>query len=642
MRFNIRLKLIGYTFFLVLVVGLTISFFSIAQSRKQILNTYGKECRQTTNLIAESILNDVYFLDMNSLRLRLQDTKINPDITHIRIIDDQGIILLEGSHNYESPLQKISDSFGKKIIQASGWISEVEGNLFRVGGPLKFPDGSTVGYLEIDFTLTRANEIIAYSTHINLFLSLICLVGGALLALLIASRFTKPFQQIVDATKEISKGNFKTRLKLNRNDELGMLANALNRMVEELEKSTTSITRLNQEIKERNKAEIALRQSEHSYRTLIDTIPDLIGTTDRDGVITSLNPSFEKLIGWPVQNWIGKAFKPLVHPDDYQRVRTIFKKVIGGESHPMFELRVLASGDRPLVLETMAIAQQEEGKITGLITISRDVTRRKEAESALQKLYEELEFRVKERTAELAKTTHELKRSNSELEQFAYVASHDLQEPIYVIQGFVDTIQEQYAPILNEDITFLLQRIQNAAQRMRSLVEGLLEFSRVGTRAKPFESVNLNQVVTEILTDLELRIKENHAKVQVGSLPTIQADRLQMRQLLQNLISNALKFRKKDKNPEITIESNSSAQQVEIHVKDNGIGFDKEYAEKIFIPFQRLHTRSEYQGSGIGLAICEKIVARHGGKIVTESQENQGATFTIQLPLQPSFTAQSE
>lgn len=636
MRFSIRFKLIGYTFFIVSVVGLTISWFSIAQSRKQILNTYGKECRQTTNLIAETMLNDVYFLDMNSLRLRLQDTKINPDITQIRILDDQGIILLEGAKNFTSPLQKISDSFGKKILQTHTWISEVENNLLKVGGPLKFPDGSTIGFLQIDYTLTRANEIIAYSTHINLFLSLICLVGGALLALLISSRFTKPFQQIVEATKEISKGNFKTRIKINRNDELGMVANALNRMVEELEKSTTSISRLNLEIKERNKAEIALRQSEHSYRILIETIPDLIGTTDISGHVTSLNPAFEKIIGWPKTEWIGKAFKPLVHPEDYQRVRSIFQKVIGGESQPMFEVRVLAKGNKPLILETMAMAQKEEGKITGLITISRDITRRKEAETALQKLYEELEFRVKERTAELAKTTHELKRSNSELEQFAYVASHDLQEPIYVIQGFVDTIQEQYASVLNEDMSFLLQRIQIAAQRMRSLVEGLLEFSRVGTRAKPFEEVDLNQIIQEILMELELRIKENHAKIEVAKLPKIQADRIQMRQLLQNLIGNALKFRRKDTSPEIKIDSNSNEQLVEIYVRDNGIGFEKEYAEKIFVPFQRLHTRSEYQGSGIGLAICEKIVARHGGKIFAESVENQGSTFTIQLPLSSS------
>ncbi len=633
MRFSIRLKLIGYTFFVVSVVGLTISWFSIAQSRKQILNTYGKECRQTTNLIAETMLNDVYFLDMNSLRLRLQDTKINPDITHIRIIDDQGIVLLEGTKNYTSPLQKISDPFGQKILQASTWVSEVDKNLLKVGGPLKFPDGSTIGFLQIDYTLTRANEIIAYSTHINIFLSLICLVGGALLALLISSRFTKPFQEIVDATKEISKGNFKTRVKTNRNDELGMLAVALNRMVEELEKSTTSISRLNLEIKERNKAEIALRQSEHSYRILIETIPDLIGTMDMGGNVTSLNPAFEKIIGWPKDDWIGKPFKPLVHPEDYQRVRSLFKKVIGGESQPMFEVRVLAKADRPLILETMAIAQKEEGQITGLITISRDITRRKEAESALQKLYEELEYRVKERTAELAKTTHELKRSNTELEQFAYVASHDLQEPIYVIQGFVDTIQEQYATVLNEDMSFLLQRIQVAAQRMRNLVEGLLEFSRVGTRAKPFEVVDLNQVIHEILMELELRIKENNAKIEVSKLPNVQADRIQMRQLLQNLIGNALKFRRKEISPEIKIDSNSNDQMVEIYVRDNGIGFEKDYAEKIFIPFQRLHTRSEYEGSGIGLAICEKIVARHGGKIFAESTENQGSTFTIQLPL---------
>jgi len=653
MRFNIRFKLIGYTFLIVLIVGLTISWFSIDQSRKQILNTYDKECRQTTNLIAESILNDVYFLDLNSLRLRLQDTKINPDILHIRVADNQGDLLLEWGHAPGSEGSRISDEFGRRMLQASAWVTHVEGQQLKVGGPLKFPDGSIVGYLEIDYTLKRANEIIDYSTQLSALLSLICLVGGALLALIISTRITKPFQKIVDATEQISRGNFKTRVKVDRKDELGLLASSLNKMVEELEKSTTSISRLNEEISERKKAEAALRESEQSHRNLIETLPDLIATTDAQGRFTSLNPAFEAITGWRSSEWLGKHFVPIIHPDDAERIQGLFNEIIQGKNLPMFEVRVLASDGLYRVLETMAICLRRDGKVYGASTISRDITRRKEAESELQKLYSELESRVRMRTAELAKsnellkqeiaererteqtlkkTTQELKRSNGELEQFAYVASHDLQEPIYVIQGFVDTIYEQYDSILNEDIRFLLQRIQNAAQRMSSLVEGLLEFSRVGTRAKPFEAVDLNTVVHEILTDLELRIRENGAKVEVQPLPVVQADRLQMRQLLQNLIGNALKFRKKDQAPLIQIDCSKADGLFELHVRDNGIGFDKEYAEKIFVPFQRLHTRSEYQGSGIGLAICEKIVSRHGGKIFAESEPGQGATFSIQLP----------
>ncbi|GAB4174702.1 MAG: ATP-binding protein [Coleofasciculaceae cyanobacterium] len=241
----------------------------------------------------------------------------------------------------------------------------------------------------------------------------------------------------------------------------------------------------------------------------------------------------------------------------------------------------------------------------------------------------------------------ELAYSNAELEQFAHVASHDLQEPLRKIMSFGDRLKDKYSEILTAQGCDYLERMQKAAERMQSLIEDLLTLSRITTKAQPFVSVDLARVTREVLSDLEVRIEQTGATVEVGELPTLEADPLQMRQLLQNLISNALKFHQKTEPPKIGIYSqllNGEEQQptrssrrpmlYQILVQDNGIGFDEKYLSNIFSAFQRLHSRSEYEGTGMGLAICRKIVERHNGSITAKSSPGQGSTFIVTLPVQ--------
>ncbi len=232
----------------------------------------------------------------------------------------------------------------------------------------------------------------------------------------------------------------------------------------------------------------------------------------------------------------------------------------------------------------------------------------------------------------------ELARSNEELQQFAFIASHDLQEPLRKIKTFGDRLKATYGDTLTEQARDYLDRMQNGVRRMQALIEDLLTLSRVTTRAQPFVSVNLNQVTQEVLSDLEVLVQQTKGSVEVGDLPTIKADPLQMRQLLQNLIGNALKFHRQQEPPivkiysQITNEENGS-ELCRIIVEDNGIGFDEKYIERIFNVFQRLHGRSEYEGTGIGLAICRKIAERHQGTITAKSQPTQGASFIVTLPI---------
>jgi PAS domain S-box-containing protein len=241
----------------------------------------------------------------------------------------------------------------------------------------------------------------------------------------------------------------------------------------------------------------------------------------------------------------------------------------------------------------------------------------------------------------------ELARSNAELQEFAYVASHDLQEPLRKIQAFGDRLKVKYSEVLTEQGRDYLKRMQNAAERMQALINDLLTLSRVTTRAQPFVTMKLTQVVQEVLSDLEVSIQQAAGRIEVGELPILEADPIQMRQLLQNLIGNALKFYRKEEPPVIKIYSRqltdgerpptqgiNKMERCQILIEDNGIGFDEKYLDRIFNAFQRLHGRSEYEGTGMGLAICRKIVERHDGSITAQSLPDRGSTFIITLPLQ--------
>lgn len=271
---------------------------------------------------------------------------------------------------------------------------------------------------------------------------------------------------------------------------------------------------------------------------------------------------------------------------------------------------------------------------------------------SLKEAYEKLETNITALKTEitererietiLAKQKEELLRSNSELEQFAYVASHDLQEPLRKIQAFGDRLKNKFANVISEEGRDYLERMQNASKRMQTLINDLLAFSRITTKTQPFVKLDLNKLTQEVLSDLEALVERTKGQVEIKDLPEIEADPLQMRQLFQNLINNALKFHRKDITPivkiyaQITKENNNSNKTsfntYNIFVEDNGIGFEEKYLDRIFVIFQRLHGRSEYEGTGIGLAICRKIAERHQGSITAKSKLEEGTTFIVTLP----------
>ena len=279
--------------------------------------------------------------------------------------------------------------------------------------------------------------------------------------------------------------------------------------------------------------------------------------------------------------------------------------------------------------------------LTGLL-INMYAIFRREAESVISL---ELEVAARKRVEKhLTGKINELARSNEELEQFASIAAHDLQEPLRKVQAFSDRLRDKYTDVLDDQGKDYLDRMQNSARRMQTLIGDLLSYSRVTTKGKPFAPVDLNQVARGVISDLEIRIQETDAKIEFNDMPTIDADPSQMRQLFQNLIGNALKYCRDNITPLVNVNvqildpasgpgGGLPENMCTITVKDNGIGFEEEYAERIFGIFQRLHGREKYEGAGVGLAICRKISERHGGTIVGKGRPNEGAEFVVTLPL---------
>jgi PAS domain S-box-containing protein len=356
-----------------------------------------------------------------------------------------------------------------------------------------------------------------------------------------------------------------------------------------------------------------LHKLQHRYELILNSAGEGICGLDPQGKATFVNPVVARITGWPIEELLGKTEQDLFQP-----------KAIEGQP----ETEAANSGERVFLrkdgsrfpVEYVRTQIEEGGQQTGSVLIFKDITERKRAEAALG-----------QKAAELA-------RSNAELEQFAFVASHDLQEPLRKIQAFGDRLKTKLDKALQPDSRDYLERMQNASARMRTLIDDLLAFSRVIRSAQPFVPVDLGHIAKEVLGDLEMRIEKNGAHVELDALPTIDADPTQMRQLLLNLIGNALKFQPPGAQPLVmvsarTVTSISGEQFCELVVEDNGIGFEDQYAEKIFAVFQRLHGRGEYEGTGVGLAVCRRIADRHHGTIVAKGRPGKGATFTVTLPV---------
>jgi PAS domain S-box-containing protein len=384
-------------------------------------------------------------------------------------------------------------------------------------------------------------------------------------------------------------------------------------------------------------------------RSITDSLGEGLYAVDVSGRATFVNPAAEKMLGYTADQMGGKDVHELIHfkhPDssDFPRDSCPLLSVIRtGDPVTVDEDAFIRSDGSTFPVSYTSSPTYEDGKITGAVVAFRDETERKVAEAAMRRYSEELERLVAERTAELEQANSQLLVSNRELQDFASVASHDLQEPLRKIQAFGDRLVAKVGPTLGVEGQDYLYRMRNAAGRMQTLISDLLAFSQVTTKAQPFAPIDLAQIVRDVLGDLETTIEQTGGKVDVGPLPQLDADAMQMRQLIQNLLGNALKFHKPGVAPLVklyaeTDDATDARGTLRLIVEDNGIGFDEKYLDRIFNVFQRLHGRGTYEGTGIGLAVCRKIAERHAGSITAQSALGVGSKFVVTVPLRQNTT----
>jgi PAS domain S-box-containing protein len=372
-------------------------------------------------------------------------------------------------------------------------------------------------------------------------------------------------------------------------------------------------------------AAMELQQNEERFRAMVNNISDIITLLDTHGHVVYHSASITKILGYAEEDLIGQSVFNLLHPDDVAEVIATFTAFVENKGmSPVVEFRMLHKAGHYRYMEAQGSYQVNNTAIEAIVVVSRDVTDRKKAE------------------AEMIKQSKHLAASNAELERFAYVASHDLQEPLRMVSSFVTLLEKKYRNTLDDTGKKYIDFAVEGASRMRQLILDLLMYSKLSNQQTNWQSIDLNELLVDTLHGIQLQILQSNSIIRHKVLPTIRGDRFKLQQLLQNLIINAIKYQPEKQQPIIDIDVDFADGYCRISVKDNGIGINARYFDKIFTVFQRLHNKDEYSGTGIGLSICKKLAENMGGKIGVKSIEGVGSEFYFTVPQHTKLELQIE
>ena len=375
-----------------------------------------------------------------------------------------------------------------------------------------------------------------------------------------------------------------------------------------------------------------IKENERHFRMLAENFPDFVSRFDRDGRYIYVNPAVEQAFGASAETIIGKTLIELPGvrtPEQNDALLALIRRVFAeGVVNESEEHWSLATGER--IVELRQVPEKDAaGNVISALSIAHDITERKRSEEEIRKLNQELEQRVIERTAQLEEV-------NRELEAFSYSVSHDLRSPLRAIDGFSHILLEDHADRLAEEGKRLLGMLGDNAKRMTQLIEDMLQFSRTGRMELTFSRVDMEQLAHAVVEELRAGDSDSKLQIEIGPLPPAHGDSAMLRQVFVNLLSNAIKFSCKNETPKVMVGGAIQGDEIVYHVKDNGAGFNMQYADKLFGVFQRLHSINEFEGTGIGLAIVKRIITRHGGRVWAEGKVNEGATVYFALPLAPA------
>jgi PAS domain S-box-containing protein len=427
-------------------------------------------------------------------------------------------------------------------------------------------------------------------------------VGACLLGFVFARTISRPVRRLVAGADQIGAGNLECRVGTASEDEIGGLSRAFDRMAESLRATMVS------------RDELA--RSEERFRIASSSANDLIWEWGIPSGRLDWFGNIDAILGYQPGEFprTVDAWEEAIHGDDVDRVKATLERhlKIGEAYYEEYRIRCKDGTYRYWTDQGISL-RDGQGNPSRMIGAFSDITLRKRAEEELRRLNEDLI------------------RSNKELEQFAYVASHDLQEPLRMVSSYTQLLAKRYEGELDQDAHDFIRYAVDGANRMQRLIQDLLAYSRITTRGSPFVPLDLYEALGDAVANLETAINESGAVVTNDNLPTVKADRTQLVQVFQNLVGNAIKFRKQDDPPRVHISAERAGQEWIISVKDNGIGIDPRHINRLFVIFQRLHGKQEYPCTRIGLAICQRILMRHGGRIWVESAPGEGATFRFAL-----------
>lgn len=382
----------------------------------------------------------------------------------------------------------------------------------------------------------------------------------------------------------------------------------------EIDQKIVGVSVYQRNITEKKEIELKLQESEEKFRNAFEYAPIGMALLSLNGNWIRVNKAMCEMIGFSEDELLKGNFQEITHPEDLETCLTeVYKLVSGNISHFSIEKRYIhKKGNIVLTLVNASLVTDEKGNPKYVVSQIQDITKRKEIESAL------------------ILKTKELERSNYELEQFAYFTSHDLQEPLRTISRYANLLKNQ-CEVNNKSNNYLTDKISLSCNKMKNFISSLLIYSQI-SKASELELIDTNIVLENVLESLKVLIDENKVSIKHESLPDIMFNAIKMEQILQNIIINAIKYKKSNINPEIIISYSENEKFWIFSVQDNGIGIEKEFYEKIFEIFKRLHSKNEYEGNGVGLSVCKKIVNQYGGNIWVESEKDVGSRFYFSLP----------
>jgi PAS domain S-box-containing protein len=591
-RLSIKTKLtliiISVSLFAIILGFTIITFFNINNLKRDLVN----QTSLIAKLLAEYSEYALLFDDTKEAVADLENVKTIPSIKAAELYNAEGSFFA----SYNS--QQASHDSLKITVPKHEYINEE----LKIYEPIYSSDNELIGAILLTVSLDELNKNV---TDFMLWMLLIILLVTVIIVLQ-ASTFqkiiSKPILNLANLTVEISKtGDYSMRIYKKSNDEIGVLYDGFNNMLEVIVKNELAMLQAQDELKD----------SEEQFSTFMEMLPAAAFIKKNDSafkyVNKFLNDQFE------ANEWIGKKLQANLPSQKKQFSALNDKQALSLTQN--YEEYLYDKKNELRYFETWKFPIRRKEKPTLIGGIAIDITKRK--------LYEnKINYYIKE-----------LERNNKELEEFNYVASHDLREPLRTITSYCDLLSEDIGKDMNDMVKEDLNFITDATTRMNVLIQDLLQLSRAGRIEFEFEEVDLNALIATVLRDLELKIKETNTTVTYANMPIVMGDYMQLSQVIQNLLTNAIKF-KSDKDPVIKLYVKEQNSFYEIYIEDNGIGIDKQYQQQIFSAFKRLHSRDKYEGTGIGLAICKKIIERHNGTIRIESEFGIGSKFIISLKKQ--------